>query len=114
MQRAINDVLTDERRQGIATDSTTKAFSDGQKAARDRLGGDEAITDAGQRVTIELYWVTEKDNRVCPTCKPYHDTPEAVWGQAFPDGPGPQVHPNCRCSLRPVVVVQAPTESDTA
>jgi hypothetical protein len=102
---------TFEHAEGIATDETTGGFSQGQRGAKQRIeGSDGASTTAGQKVTLELYWVTERDDRVCPRCAPLHDKPESVWGRVFPNGPGPEAHPNCRCSLRPVVVVELPQE----
>ena len=107
----LEDVFSDERRGTIATDHTTRGLSAGQLGASARAGGDGAQTTAGQRVQIQMVWVTERDYKVCPRCSPLHDQPEAVWGQVFPNGPGPDAHPNCRCSLRPVVVVVANQEA---
>jgi hypothetical protein len=109
IDQALDDVLTAQRRATIATDQTTRAFTAGQKGAAER--GDGASTTAGQRVELELYWVTERDNLVCPRCAPLHDKPESVWGLVFPNGPGPEAHPNCRCSLRPVVIVSMNQEA---
>lgn len=106
IKKALDEVFTDQRRETIATDQTTQGLSAGQLGARDRMGGDGASTTTGQAVSIELYWVTERDDKVCPRCAPLHDQPESVWSKVFPKGPGPEAHPNCRCSLRPVVVVQ--------
>jgi hypothetical protein len=111
IDKALDEVLTDQRRETLAVDQTTQGLSRGQMGARDRAGGDGASTTAGQSVEIELYWVTERDDKVCPRCSPLHDKPESVWGRVFPSGPGSSAHPNCRCSLRPVVVVQRAAES---
>ena len=105
IDEALDEVFTDERRKTIATDETTIALTKGQRAAGER--GDGASTEAGQRVTVELIWQTEHDNRVCPRCAPLDGTTEEVWGKVFPDGPGPAAHPNCRCGLLPRVIVQA-------
>lgn len=67
-----------------------------------------AAQSAGNRQAVQLYqvqsgvflqgrWVTEEDGRVCPICRPLHDTPYEVWGQRFPLGP--PAHPRCRCHL---------------
>lgn len=109
LDTALDDVFTPERRATIAADATTGALTTGQRGAAER--GDGARTDAGQRVELEMVWQTERDNLVCPRCAPLHDQPEAVWSKVFPDGPGPQAHPNCRCSLRPVVIVSANQEA---
>jgi hypothetical protein len=106
IEDALEDVFTPQRRETIATDATTQGFSVGQRGAAERIGRDGARADAGQRVSIELYWETERDDRVCSRCSPLQGQPESVWGQVFPDGPGPAAHPRCRCYLRPVVVVE--------
>lgn len=106
IDQALDDVFTPQRRETLAADQTTSGLSAGQRGAKERImGGDGADTVAGQNVNVELYWSTERDDRVCPRCSPLHDQPESVWGRVFPNGPGPEAHPNCRCSLRPVVVV---------
>lgn len=94
---AIDEVLTTERRKGIATDMTTGSLSLGQRGGKARTAGDDgaAETTDGQRVRVELRWVTERDNRVCPRCSPLDGTYEDVWGLVFPNGPGPEAHPNC-------------------
>lgn len=106
IDQALDDVFTGSRRAGIATDSTTIAFSTGQRAAATRAGRDGITNEAGQRVSLELIWRTERDNLVCARCSPLEGTPESVWGQVFPDGPGPAAHPNCRCDLQPQVIVE--------
>jgi hypothetical protein len=108
---AIDSVFTQERRSTIATDSTTTAFSTGQRTAAERAGRDGIRNEDGQRVTLELIWRTERDNLVCSRCSPLEGTNEDVWGKVFPNGPGPEAHPNCRCSLQPQVVVEAVRES---
>lgn len=109
IEAALDDVMTDARRKGIATDMTTSSLSLGQRGAKVRTAGDDGATEDGdgQKVTIGLRWNTEQDNRVCPRCSPLEGTTEEVWGLIFPDGPGPDAHPNCRCSLSPVAVVTA-------
>lgn len=106
VQQVVNDVFSDERRGTIAVDETTQAFSAGQLGARDRItGGDGAAEIDGKFVTIDLIWGTEMDDRVCPRCRPLDGTTEDVWGKVFPNGPGPESHPNCRCFLRPRAAV---------
>lgn len=103
---ALSDTFTPARRQTIAADQTTGAISGGQLGARDRLiGGDGAASGlGGQRMTIALIWRTERDNLVCARCSPLEGQPEEVWSQVFPEGPGPDAHPNCRCSLEPQAI----------
>lgn len=110
IDEALDDVFTAERRKTIATDETTIALTKGQREAGAR--GDGASTEAGQSVTVELIWQTEHDNRVCPRCAPLEGTTEEVWGKVFPEGPGPEAHPNCRCGLLPRVIVQARTQDE--
>jgi hypothetical protein len=105
---ALDSVFTQERRTTVATDGTTTAFSTGQRAAATRTGRDGIRNEDGQRVTLELIWETERDNLVCRRCSPLQGTMEEVWGKVFPDGPGFAAHPNCRCFLRPVVIVEGP------
>lgn len=105
IDKALDEVLTQQRRETIATDQTTAGLSAGQRGAAQRIGGDGADTVAGQKVSIELVWRTERDDRVCPRCSPLEGTREDVWGRVFPNGPGPESHPNCRCYLEPQVVV---------
>lgn len=99
IDKALDDVLTPARREGIAADATTTGITAGQQGAKDRY----YEPGAGGSVEIDMVWVTERDRLVCPRCAPLNGTTEDVWGKVFPDGPGPQVHPNCRCSLRPQV-----------
>ena len=94
---AMQDVFTQDRRDTIAVDMTTTAISDGQRGAAQRMGGGR--TNEGFPYTIELFWKTERDDRVCPRCAPLDGQPEEVWSRIFPEGPGPAVHPRCRCEL---------------
>jgi len=105
-RQAVDDVLTPARREAIATTETTGALTTGQRQAALRAAGDgAALTVDGHNVRIEMRWRTESDNRVCPRCSPLEGQPEEVWSKVFPDGPGVEAHPNCRCWLEPVVVV---------
>lgn len=95
---AIDDVLTPERRSTAATNETTGSMSAGQIGGRDRFAPGNLRDTA-----IDLIWRTERDNLVCPRCSPLEGSTEDVWGRVFPDGPGEQAHPNCRCELEPRV-----------
>jgi hypothetical protein len=101
LEKSLDDVFTKARRETISTNETTGSITSGQRGATGRVG---------QSVTVEMRWVTERDDRVCPRCSPLQDTPEEVWSLIFPEGPGEEAHPNCRCELRPVVVVEQPQE----
>ena len=98
IDQALDEVLTPERRQGMATDGTTGAISDGQRGAAGRYAPGDLRDTA-----IDLVWRTEDDDRVCSRCSPLEGTTEDVWGKVFPDGPGPEAHPSCRCELFPRV-----------
>lgn len=102
--RALEDVFTQSRRDTLAIDLSTRAIADGQRGAAQRATDGGATTTAGVPATIELIWRTERDNLVCDYCSPLEGTTEDVWGRVYPDGPGPDAHPNCRCSLDPRVV----------
>jgi hypothetical protein len=60
-------------------------------------------------------WITEKDDQVCPLCRPLHNKVPDLWGLVLenalaPGGSraqdeviangGPPAHPNCRCYLK--------------
>lgn len=107
IDKALQDALDEARRKQIAIDQTTEAITKGQQEAADGAGTTNA---AGQKVTVEMRWQTERDSRVCPRCSPLHETPEEVWSKVFYDGPGVAAHPNCRCWLRAVVVVEEEKE----
>mgnify|MGYP000216878628 FL=1 len=92
IDKALQDAFDEARRKRIAIDETTEAITKGQQEA---AGGADKTNIAGQRVTVEMRWQTERDNRVCPRCSPLHETPEEVWSKVFPNGPGRDAHPNC-------------------
>lgn len=98
IDKALEDILNQKRRESIVVNETTGAISAGQRGAGAR---------AGQVVTVELIWKTEGDSLVCPRCSPLDGKNEDVWGLVFRDGPGEEAHPNCRCELLPRVIVEA-------
>ncbi len=99
-------IFTDQRRKTISIDQTTGGFTSGQRAAAERAetGGDGSEAGFGGQFTIALLWRTERDNLVCPRCAPLEGQPEELWSLVFPEGPGEEAHPNCRCWLEPTVV----------
>lgn len=109
IDKALQDALDEARRKGMAIDQTTEAITKGQREA---AGGAGTTNAAGQRVTVEMRWQTERDSKVCPRCSPLHETPEEVWSKVFYDGPGIAAHHHCRCWLRAVVVVEQPKPED--
>jgi len=54
----------------------------------------QQVAEAG--ITMQRYWYTLRDERVCPICGPLHGKPETEWADKFPEGP--PAHVNCRCS----------------
>lgn len=80
-------VLGPARAASVAVTETTAAQS---------AGG-----EAGTRLVFGLStadkWITEKDSKVCPVCRPLHRTKRDVWGLRFVDGP--PAHPSCRCVI---------------
>lgn len=73
-----------ERALRIAVTETTRAFAQGQAAARDELR--EQFPD----VVVETVWHTNNDDIVCDVCGPLD-------GRAVDDDTIPPAHPNCRC-----------------
>ena len=78
------------RAETIGVTETTALASRGYTEAADAVG--EMTGEVS-----EIWWVTAKDDRVCPICGPLHQAPRALWSQAFENGP--PAHPNCRCTL---------------
>lgn len=62
--------------------------------AAQSAGGDAGI-EATVGKTMQDLWITEDDDRVCPTCRPLHRTRREDWERLFPQGP--PAHPMCRC-----------------
>jgi SPP1 gp7 family putative phage head morphogenesis protein len=62
------------------------------------------ITWQAYGIIEEVIWVTAEDERVCPICRPLHETvfsiEEAIYGSR------PPAHPRCRCWLEAVLVIQ--------
>lgn len=105
-------IFGDTHADGIAINETTVAAVRGQEDAKvenNRLAdAGEKLPDGSDAVVMVAYWEIE-DNDACPVCKPLNGLPESEWSKKFPDGPGPEVHPHCRCRLgyRPGTVAQA-------
>lgn len=108
IDKALQDVFDAKRRQGLAIDQTTEALTTGQREAGRAAG---TTNTSGQRVTVLMLWRTARDNGVCQRCEPLNDKPEEIWSLVFPNGPGINAHPSCRCYLRPVVVVEENQEA---
>jgi hypothetical protein len=99
--------LGPERDAVTAATATTAAQTAGTNAAR------LPVEAAGFQMITR--WVTERDGKVCPLCKPLDGKVPDLWGLVLetavaPGGTrardaviasgGPPAHPNCRCYLQ--------------
>lgn len=92
---AIDPLFGPVRAEMIATTEITRASSEGEAAAVDRL--------AEQGVQMRATWLTREDEKVCPICGSLDGT-QADDSGTFTSEDGddydmPPAHPNCRCSL---------------
>ncbi len=87
---ASDKAFSTDRAEGIAATETTRAVSQGEAFARQRI--EQEI-----QKTFTAIWVTEEDDHVCPICQPIHNKPEQDWPAA--QSQGPPAHPFCRCWL---------------
>lgn len=71
----------------IAVTETTRMAEIAERSAMD------VLRKSG--VAVKRMWRTEKDDRVCPICRPLDGLPEHLWPSSFRNGP--PTHPNCRC-----------------
>lgn len=103
--RAIDDVFDDEQAGRTIATEVTRTITISQEAA-----GRDASGVSGLAMTV--YWVTERDAKVCPICRPLHGKPQEEWERITAAGghdaadfiaQGPPAHPNCRCSTRRAV-----------
>lgn len=106
-------VLSETRASVLAATEVTRAVSAGEEAARqDNASQREETTEptrpgrtlgeAGRAALIPDglmgFWVTERDEKVCPICQPLDGQAEPNWRAVF--AAGPPAHPNCRCYIR--------------
>jgi len=88
----------------IASTEVTRAAVEGELDLVRELGK--------EGVELTAFWVTERDEKVCPICKPLDKQPESPEGGFVPEGesgpgiPHPPAHPRCRCWLNHVYVGQ--------
>lgn len=85
--RKASEIFSPGRTEAIAITNTTEAISKGEGGfiGRTRL-------ELGWQVTA--IWQTEKDERVCPICRPLDGKPESYYA---PLVGAPPAHPRCRC-----------------
>ena len=106
VESVLVSALGPERDAVTAATATTAAQTAGTNAAR------IPVEAAGFQMTTR--WVTEKDSKVCPLCRPLNGKVPDLWGLVLenalaPGGTrardsviangGPPAHPNCRCYL---------------
>jgi len=87
LEALLQPAFGDVRASMIAVTEVTRAYS-----AATRMY-ENLLETAGIR--MDGYWQTRADELVCPICGPLNNKPEAVWKDAFRDGP--PAHVNCRC-----------------
>ena len=107
VEAVLSRALGPDRDAVTAATLTTQAQTRGTNATRIPLerAGFNMITR----------WITERDDRVCPLCRPLHNKVPDLWGLVLenalaPGGSraqdeviangGPPAHPNCRCYLK--------------
>lgn len=86
---AIKRLSSIDRAVTIGITETTSGITAGE------IGGAEMYRRETGRLLLP-YWLTERDERVCPVCGPLDNEPSTVWRHRFN---GPPAHPRCRCRL---------------
>lgn len=115
----LGDAVTEEQVAADVTDAFSPA-SDAVTAATETTAAVTAATVAtvqagnSQGFRLTTRWNTERDDLVCPVCRPLHKLVPDLWGPVLetlvaPGGMraiesiaangGPPAHPNCRCWL---------------
>lgn len=85
--KAMEDIFGDKRNERIAATEVTGAISAGEDAIRRRV-------EIGLGWEITKFWQTERDDNVCPICRPNHGQPEEFY---LPRTGPPPSHISCRC-----------------
>ena len=88
---ALDEILSEARAERIAITEITGAVSAGEFDQRDTL---EDLLG----VEITAVW-NIRDNDACKICKAEAGKPEEEWIERYPNGPGYDVHAECRCFL---------------
>ena len=109
VRQEIEDAIGQQPAERIVVTNATRAVT---------IGQDSATIDSERHLGARIitYWVTERDGRVCPICRPLNGQPIDKWeevmhGALVPSASreavlsqlGPPAHPNCRCSRRDVI-----------
>lgn len=87
-------MLGPKRMANVAITETTRAQTRGAEDATEETIG----------LSPEDIWITERDEKVCPICKPLSNEGRRFWSRYFPAGP--PAHPRCRCYIRQMVPVE--------
>jgi len=101
----IESAVGEDAGEATAVTNTTRAITAGQESA----AGD---VSRRLRVDYTTTWVTERDAKVCPICRPLDGKNANDWDAVLATGGvssdalayiqasgGPPAHPNCRCRL---------------
>lgn len=97
LREALAVLFGEERANRIAVTEVTRTFMEGNIASWRESG-----------VTEGKRWNTNRDEIVCPICRPLNDRVVALDATFNASGlrvMGPPAHPNCRCWVSPVVSV---------
>ena len=81
------------RAKTIATTETTYMYTAATQAFAKQL--------EQYGLETKLIWITARDEKVCPVCRPLDGKEQKDWGD-FKEGP--PAHPNCRCEPKVVIV----------
>jgi len=102
LRERLASLLGPVRAELIASTEITRAAVEGELALVRELGK--------EGVELTAFWITERDERVCPICSPLDGLAESPEGGFAPGGgmgiPSPPAHPRCRCWLNHVFVGQ--------
>lgn len=102
LDRALVPTIGPGRAEVVATTEVTNGFTAGEDDIKRRWEQENAAT-------LLAIWNTQRDEMVCPICRPLHQQPQTRWQQLRPEpavASGPPAHPNCRCFLSYRVITQ--------
>lgn len=90
IEDALSKTFGRDRAENIGVTETTRGISAGERSVVKEI---ERQTGKA----ILAYWETERDGKVCKTCKGLGGMSETIWSRKYPMGP--PAHPRCRCFL---------------
>lgn len=113
MATALNQELQSVNRSRLRTLARTEVINSHSEATLDRY------ESAGVDVVSHSEWATADDDRVCPICRPLEgreftvdemrDGSFELPGVSFEIQLRPPAHPNCRCTIMPVIGAEPPS-----